>query len=168
MVVLFEIPMLNREYGALMLRNNTSFNYMIAWVGGFSFFAFITTLIREVIKDAEDFEGDSAYGMKTVPIVLGSFWTRVTLVLLIGFTIAVLVYLLVRYILFSVEPADYISLIYFSVFLILPLLLLILQVVLARDKKGYHRASRLIKLIMLTGILYTVLVFYLVHFKYQL
>lgn len=168
MVVLFEIPMLNREYGALMLRNNINFNYMIAWVGGFSFFAFLTTLIREVIKDAEDFEGDRAYGMKTVPIVLGSFWTKVSLVLLIGFTTAMLVYLLVKYILFSVEPADYISLIYFILFLISPLILLVIQVLLARDKKGYHRASNLIKLVMLTGILYTVMVFYLVQFKYQL
>lgn len=168
MVVLFEIPMLNREYGPVMLRNNTSFNYMIAWVGGFSFFAFLTTLIREVIKDAEDFEGDRAYGMKTVPIVLGSFWTKVSLVILIGFTISMLGYLLVRYILFSVEPADYISLIYFILFLIGPLILLIAQVLLARDKKGYHRASTLIKLVMLAGILYAVLVFYLVQFKYQL
>lgn len=168
MVVLFEIPMLNREYGAVMLRHNTNFNYMIAWVGGFSFFAFLTTLIREVIKDAEDFEGDRAYGMKTVPIVLGSFWTKLSLVLLIGFTMAMLVYLLVKYIIFSVEPADYISLIYFVLFLLAPLILLILQVILAKDKKGYHRASNLIKLIMLTGILYSVLVFYLVQFKYQL
>ncbi len=168
MVVLFEIPMLNREYGAVMLRNNTNFNYMIAWVGGFSFFAFLTTLIREVIKDAEDFKGDRAYGMKTVPIVLGVFWTKLVLVLLIGFTLFMLGYLLFKYILFSVEPADYISLIYFILFLFGPLIMLIIQVILARDKKGYHRASNLIKLIMLTGILYTVLVFYLVQFKYQL
>lgn len=168
MVVLFEIPMLNREYGAVMLRNNINFNYMIAWVGGFSFFAFLTTLIREVIKDAEDFEGDRAYGMKTVPIVLGTFWTKVSLVVLIGLTIATLVYLLMKFILFSVEPADYISLIYFILFLITPLILLVIQVLVARDKKGYHRASNLIKGVMLTGILYSVMVFYLVQFKYPL
>jgi 4-hydroxybenzoate polyprenyltransferase len=70
MVVLFEIPLLNREYGAVMLHYHVNFNYIFAWVGGFSFFAFLTTLIRELIKDAEDFEGDSAYGMRTLPIVL--------------------------------------------------------------------------------------------------
>ena len=40
------------------------------------------------------------------------------------------------------------------------------QVLLAKDKRGYGRASALIKGVMLTGILYAVLVFYLVNFKY--
>jgi len=161
MVILFEIPLLNREYGELMLRSSASFGYLIAWVGAFSFFAFITTLIREVIKDAEDFEGDRAYGMKTVPIVLGSKWTKVSLVLMILGTLAVLVYLLLKYIVFSVEPLDYISLIYFALLLALPLLALTLQVLLAGDKRAYRRASFLIKLVMLAGILYSVVVFYL-------
>lgn len=166
MVVLFEIPMLNREYGQVMLRNDASFNYIFAWVAGFSFFAFLTTLIREVIKDAEDFEGDRAYGMKTVPIVLGTRWTKVVVVVLIGLTVFMLIYLLLKYILFSVVPADYFSLIYFSLFLILPFVGLTIQVIIAKDKRGYSRASTLIKLVMLTGILYSILVFYLVNFKY--
>ena len=61
-------------------------------------------------KDAEDFEGDMAYGMKTVPIILGTFWTKILVVALIGLTVFMLGFLLLRYILFSVEPADYISL----------------------------------------------------------
>jgi 4-hydroxybenzoate polyprenyltransferase len=168
MVVLFEIPMLNRAYGTVMLQNQSNFNYIFAWVAGFSFFAFLTTFIREVIKDAEDFEGDRAYGMKTVPIVLGSFWTKILVVLLVGFTLAMLVYLLVKYIVFSVKPADVISLTYFGLFLFIPLILLIIRVISARDKKGYHRASLIIKLVMLAGILYSVLVFYLVNFKYSI
>jgi 4-hydroxybenzoate polyprenyltransferase len=168
MVVLFEIPLLNRTYGTVMLQSQSNFNYIFAWVAGFSFFAFLTTLIREVIKDAEDFEGDRAYGMKTVPIVLGSSWTKVLVVLLVGFTLAMLIYLLVKYIVFSVEPADLISLTYFALFLFIPMILLIIQVISARDKKGYHRASLIIKLVMLAGILYSVLVFYLVNFKYSI
>jgi 4-hydroxybenzoate polyprenyltransferase len=166
MVVLFEIPLLNREYGQVMLRNDASFNYIFAWVAGFSFFAFLTTLIREVIKDAEDFEGDRAYGMKTVPIVLGTRWTKVLVVVLIGLTVFMLIYLLIKHILFSVVPADFFSLIYFLMFLILPFTGLAIQVIVAKDKAGYSRASLLIKLVMLTGILYSILVFYLVNFKY--
>lgn len=165
MVILFEIPLLNRTYGEIMLRNDVSFGYLVAWVGAFSFFAFVTTLIREVIKDAEDFEGDNAYGMKTVPIVLGTFWTRMVLLLMIVGTLGVLVYLLLKYIVFSVDPLDYISLIYFALFLALPLTALTIQVMLARDKRAYRRASLLIKLVMLAGILYSVVVFYLANFK---
>jgi len=166
MVVLFEIPLLNREYGTVMLQHNLNFNYMVAWVGGFSFFAFLTTLIREVIKDTEDFEGDRAYGMKTLPIVLGIFWTRVIVVALVAFAVYMLVYLMMRHILFSVEPADLISLGYFTLLLILPLLILAARVITARKKEHYHTASILVKGIMLSGILYSVVVFYLVTFKY--
>jgi 4-hydroxybenzoate polyprenyltransferase len=166
MVVLFEIPLLNREYGEVMIRYDANFGYLFAWVSAFSFFAFITTLIREIIKDAEDLEGDTAYGMKTVPIVLGSLWTRIMVVVLIAVTMSALVLLLFRYIYFSVDPADYFSLAYFSLFLLLPLVLVAIQVMTARNKRGYHRASTLIKLVMLFGILYSVLVFYLVSFKY--
>lgn len=166
MVVLFEIPLLNREYGEVMIRNNASFNYIFAWVSAFAFFAFLTTFIREVIKDAEDFEGDHAYGMKTIPIVLGTFWTKFLLVTLIAATLFMLIALLLKYIVFSVEPMDYISLIYFALFLVLPLVLLASQVLSADTKKGFRRASTLIKAVMLAGILYSVVVFYLITFKY--
>lgn len=166
MVVLFEIPLLNQEYGQVMLRNQASFGYIVAWVSAFSFFAFLTTLIREIIKDAEDFEGDNAYGMKTIPIIMGPRWTKTLLVLLIAGMISSLILLLIKYIVFSVDPLDYISLIYFALFLILPLLLLAIQVVRAHGKKGYGRASSLIKWVMLAGILYAAVVFFLVNFKY--
>ena len=166
MVVLFEIPLLNRAYGEQMLLHNASFNYIFAWVSGFSFFAFLSTLIRELIKDGEDFEGDSAYGMKTVPIVLGSGWTKLIVVGLIVLTLALLIFVLLRFILFSVDPADYFSLAYFLVMLILPFVLLAVMVIRAGDKSDYHRASTMIKLIMLFGILYSVMVFFLVNFKY--
>lgn len=166
MVVLFEIPLLNRAYGEQMLLHNASFSYIFAWVAGFSFFAFLSTLIRELIKDAEDFEGDSAYGMRTVPIVLGSTWTKTIVVTLIVATLGVLIFLLMRFILFSVTPADFYSLAYFIFLLILPFVLLAIRVIRAKDKRDYHRASTLIKLIMLFGILYSVMVFFLVNFKY--
>ena len=149
-----------------MIRYDADFNYLFAWVSAFSFFAFITTLIREIIKDAEDFEGDNAYGMKTVPIVLGAFWTRMLVVALIATTLFALILLLLKYIYFSVDPVDYISLVYFSLFLLLPLILLAIQVMAARGKRAYHRASTLIKLVMLFGIGYSVVVFYLIRFKY--
>ena len=107
-----------------------------------------------------------AYGMKTVPIVLGPVWTKVMVLLLIALTVFMLIYIQLKYILFSVEPADYFSLVYFVLFLILPLIGLSVQVLVAKNKQGYGRASKLIKVVMLTGILYSVLVFYLVNFKY--
>ncbi|MEX0981442.1 MAG: geranylgeranylglycerol-phosphate geranylgeranyltransferase [Bacteroidales bacterium] len=163
-VVLFEIPMLNREYGMTMLQSNSNFNKIFIYVAGFSIFAFITTLIREIIKDAEDFEGDAAYGMKTLPIVAGSRITKVVLSILIAGTISLLIFILVKFIMFSSDEPDYISMIYFAAFLIIPLFILFTLVIVASDKSGYHRASVLVKVIMLFGILYSGIVYYLIRF----
>jgi len=163
-VVLFEIPLLNREYGITMLKFDSNFNYIFIWVAGFSIFAFITTLIREIIKDSEDFEGDAAYGMKTLPIVAGSRITKVALSVLIAGTISLLIFILVKFIMFSHDEPDYISLIYFTAFLIIPLFILFTLVILSSDKSDYHRASVLVKVIMLFGILYSGVVYYLIRF----
>ena len=84
-VIVFEVPLLNREYGEIMIARGMNFNNILAWVGGFSFFAFLATLIREIIKDVEDFEGDAAYGRNTLPIVLGIRLTRILVIILILF-----------------------------------------------------------------------------------
>jgi 4-hydroxybenzoate polyprenyltransferase len=163
-VIFFELPLLNREYGAILLQYNTSFNYILMWVVSFSVFAFITTLIREIIKDAEDFEGDRAYGMKTLPIVLGTGWTKAILSILILGTVAALIWLLVKFILFSASDPDFISLTYIVGFIVLPLFVLLSMVLTASTKKDYHRASIMIKLIMLLGILYSAVVYYIITF----
>ena len=44
-------------------------------------FAFEVTLLREIAKDAEDIEGDVAYGLQTLPIQIGLSRTRYVLLL---------------------------------------------------------------------------------------
>jgi 4-hydroxybenzoate polyprenyltransferase len=163
-VVVFEIPLLNKAYGEIMLLNKANFNYIIAWVGVFSYFAFITTLTREIIKDVEDYEGDSAYGRNTLPIVLGIPKTKAVIVFLISATILSLIYLFKTYLLLNwKDDIDFVSLLYFLVFLIVPLILLLVMIVGAKSKKEYHRANILSKLIMLGGILYSLVVHYLIN-----
>ena len=60
MTVFYEIPPLNVKYFNVLMRLDDNFYKMFFWVAGFSAFAFITTLNREIIKDVEDFEGDNA------------------------------------------------------------------------------------------------------------
>ncbi len=158
MVVLFEIPLLNKAYGNVMLLHTSNFNYMFVWVAAFSFFAFVTTLIREIIKDLEDFKGDMAYGMKTLPIIAGQLITKIILLILITGTIASIIFVFVKYLMFTETGVDLISLVYISVTLIIPMFILATMLLLAKETKDYHRASILTKLIMLFGILYTVVV----------
>ena len=70
LVVFYEWPALYKYYtvNAVLL---PPMNFIIFWIGGFALFAFLTNLIREIIKDIEDFEGDIAYGRNTVPVIIG-------------------------------------------------------------------------------------------------
>ena len=156
MVILFEIPLLNNEYGLLMREMRTNFNFIIMWVGAFALYAFLLTMIREIIKDVEDFEGDSAYGRKTMPIVLGVLNSKIVIITLILTTLFSLLYVYFRFL------NDNITLVYFIIFLIIPLIYLIYKIIIAENKNHYHRASNLAKLIMLFGIFYAVVANYII------
>ena len=156
MVILFEIPLLNKEYGLLIREMYFDFNHIIIWVLAFAFYAFLLTMVREIIKDVEDFEGDSVYGGKTMPIVLGVIYTKIVVITFILVTLFSLLYLYFRFL------KDSYTLIYFILFLIIPLILLVYKIIVADNKKDYHRASNLSKLIMLAGILYALLANYII------
>ncbi|MEE4199057.1 MAG: geranylgeranylglycerol-phosphate geranylgeranyltransferase [Bacteroidales bacterium] len=156
MVLLFEIPLLREQYGLLLIELKADFMHVILWVTAFSFYAFLLTLIREIIKDVEDFEGDNAYGRNTLPIVLGVMNTKMIIITFILLTQFSLVYVYFRFL------KDVITLVYFMLFLIIPLLILLYRIFIAREKKDYHWASNLSKAIMLAGILYAVVANYLI------
>ncbi len=163
-VVMFEVPLLNKAYGEVMIARGMNFNNILAWVGGFSFFAFLSTLIREIIKDVEDFEGDAAYGRNTLPIVLGIRTTKILVITLILFMVFSLVYVYSTYLLEKPGgETDLLSLLWFSLMLVLPFIYLVFRLIAARDKKDYHFCSNLTKLIMLTGILYSVIFYIIIH-----
>ncbi len=162
LVILFELPLLNREYGEIMLAAGSNFNYIFAWIATFSFFAFLTSLIREIVKDAEDYEGDIAYGMKTVPIVAGLKWTKTLLGFLVLFLIVCIIFLPVKYVIFSAGDIDLLSSIYFLLFLLVPSGFLGWRIIHAHMKSDYHMASMIIKFIMVAGLLYALIVRYMV------
>jgi 4-hydroxybenzoate polyprenyltransferase len=160
MVILFEIPLLNKEYGLLMKEMQLNFMHIIFWVSAFAMFAFLLSMIREIIKDIEDFEGDSAYGRKTMPIVLGVLNSKIIVITFILTTLFSLLYLNLRFL------NDVITLLYFIVVLIIPLLFLVYNIFVAENKKEYRRASNLSKLIMLAGILYALVANYIITQNY--
>ncbi len=151
LVVFYEWPALYRYYAVNAIKP-PEINFIFFWVGGFALFAFLTTLTREIIKDIEDFEGDLAYGRNTVPVVLGILTSKVVSACLIILTVVLL------YLTWYFFVNDRITLIYLSVAIVLPLLFVIYKIVIGKDRKQLHNASRSMKIVMLTGILYSVVV----------
>ncbi|MDX1938150.1 MAG: geranylgeranylglycerol-phosphate geranylgeranyltransferase [Flavihumibacter sp.] len=115
----------------------------------YSGFAFIISLIREVVKDIEDMQGDAKYGCRTMPIVWGvpasKMFVAVWLVVLILAIIIIHVYGLMQF--WWVAP------VYGLVAIVGPLVYMLLQFYKASTPAHYHRISQLIKLVMFTGIL---------------
>jgi 4-hydroxybenzoate polyprenyltransferase len=151
LVAFYEWPALYKYYAvnAIQIPN---INFILYWVGGFALFAFLTNLIREIIKDIEDFEGDVAYGRNTIPVVIGVLSAKIVSVCLIIITIILLGLTWHFFI------NDIITLIYISALVVLPLLYIIYKLLTSSEKKQLHSASRIMKVVMLTGILYSVVV----------
>lgn len=130
-------------------------------LSGYAFFAFVISLIREIIKDIEDYDGDDAFGCKTLPIVLGKRTAKYCSAALALTVLGLISYLSFDYISFvsQIPAADpgiasqgMGPVYYVAAFVQLPLLALILLLVFAREKKHFRLASFLTKTIMLTGI----------------
>ena len=151
LVVFYEWPALYRFY-TLNAISLPGINFIFYWVSGFALFAFLTTLTREIIKDIEDFEGDIAYGRNTIPVVIGVLSAKVVSICLVILTISLL------YLVWYFFINDIITLIYLSVAIVLPLLFVIYKVVVSNNRKQLHNASRFMKIVMLTGIFYSIVV----------
>ena len=112
-------------------------------------FAFIISLIREVIKDMEDIEGDRKYGCKTMPIVWGAnaskIFVAVWLIVLIVALSIVQVYVLQFRWWFSAG--------YCIAAIIIPLIWIFIKLFKAQSAQDFHKLSTVIKVVMLTGIL---------------
>lgn len=112
-------------------------------------FAFIISLIREVIKDMEDIKGDLRYGCRTMPIAWGmrvaKVFTAVWIAVLVGVLFAILIYV--------VQLGWWLSALYSFIAIILPLLWVLQKLYKATTSSDFRRLSSAVKLIMLAGIL---------------
>ncbi|MBN1414688.1 MAG: geranylgeranylglycerol-phosphate geranylgeranyltransferase [Bacteroidales bacterium] len=157
LVLLFELPLLYSHLSKVLIEANLSLSYVVIWVGGFSGFAFILTLAREIIKDAEDIKGDTSYGRRTLPAVVGFGISKAIVITLFALTSITLFLIYLLYL------PDRFTLVYIILLLILPLMAAIVLMLKASTDKAFHRISILTKCIMIAGLLYALLANYLIH-----
>lgn len=114
----------------------------------YTLFAFLMTMIREIVKDAEDFKGDLVTHCRTIPIVYGVKIMNIIVGVLA--LLAWMLLLLYQIILFKLH--SYIALgIMFVIWNSLPIL--IFQLFSKNADVNYHGYSTFLKIIMLLGIL---------------
>jgi 4-hydroxybenzoate polyprenyltransferase len=119
----------------------------------YALFAFVTTLMREIIKDVEDIKGDSRTGCKTIPLAIGITHTKWIISLLQTSIIAAVLFVQI-----CLLQRDFDLLFaYLIVFVQLPGIYLIHKTISAADKDDYSGLSRLSKIIILMGILSMIL-----------
>jgi 4-hydroxybenzoate polyprenyltransferase len=159
MTVLYEIPPLNAKYSNVLLRINENFYDIFFWIAGFSIFAFISTLNREIIKDAEDFEGDNAYGSRSLPVVAGIKITKIVTSSISFLTLILIIFSYYKYI-YIPGITDILSITYILLGLIFPTLFMIFKIIKAQTKDNWKTAGDISKLIMLLGVLYSLVVWY--------
>jgi len=114
----------------------------------YALFAFIINLLREMVKDIEDIDGDYKAEMKTLPIVIGRERAAKIVFICSLFPLFGVIYYLVVYL--YKQP---LAVGYFLIFIIAPLLYFTIKSYTAETKIELKHLSNILKLIMLFGVL---------------
>ena len=121
----------------------------------YAIFAFIINLIREIVKDMEDMDGDYQSGINSLPIAIGVQKTKIIVGVLTVISIGILAY----YVNSNLFELDYV--VYYAMILIVgPLIYFGVKLLNASTKKEYHHLSLVLKIILFFGILSVAVIVY--------
>lgn len=141
--------------GALVQFNQAILKiYQLAVV--YAGFAFIVSLVREIIKDMEDIEGDRKYFCKTMPIVWGIVPTKLFVSVWMVVLAAILFFLMG----YAFLKGYFMMSGYVLFFLVFPLIGMLLLLNKASQSRDFKKLSSRIKLFMLLGILSMIVYYY--------
>ena len=152
------VAIANADYLHHLYQNALAYSPIVGelyvWTGGFAIFAFLLTLVREIVKDIEDIEGDREMECRTLPIVWGDKVAKIIATILLVVIATLIVYILFAVLPFSHEwkslPTRYV------VFgLIVPILCSIVLLWAANNRTEYHRVQTIIKFAMFMGMLFS-------------
>jgi len=125
----------------------------LQWIFFYSFFAFLISLLREIIKDMEDVEGDKAMNCKTLPIVRGiAFAKKVVNFIIILSLLSILIMIV-----YVIEYGQFKMRSYLLSSHLLIVWIYLIKLIPDNNKAdtnvSFHKISRHLKIIMLIGIL---------------
>lgn len=114
----------------------------------YALFAFIINLLREIIKDIEDIEGDTKAEMRTLPIIIGKKRATFFVFILSLIPLFAIIFYVITFL-----YKQQIAVGYFLLFVAAPLLYFTIKIIGVQTKKELHHLSDTLKLIMLFGVL---------------
>lgn len=114
----------------------------------YAVFAFMINLVREMVKDIEDIDGDFKAEIKTLPVILGRERTNKIVFILSVIPILSITYYVITYLFKQQLVVGY-----FLIFVIAPLIYVSIKLFSAEQKSQYKHLSLILKLVMLTGML---------------
>lgn len=162
--VIAECGLLQERYGDL-IRETPVIATLLGWGGGFALFAFLWTLVREIIKDMEDEYGDREMECRTMPIICGQTWTKIVVTALVVAINVLLAYFIEKKI--ALPGDESVTLRYFIMGLAVPSLCLI-GILWSKSCTAYHNASTLCKFIMGVGVFYCIIYNFLIAKAFHL
>ena len=140
LVGIFElVPAINANNKAVQMT-------FINIIRDYAIFAFLINLVREMVKDLEDIEGDKKAGIQTLPVLLGR--ERATK---IAFIVSLVPILSITYYVITYLFKQQIVVGYFLVLVVAPLIYVSLKLFNAQQKAQYKHISLVLKLVMLSG-----------------
>jgi 4-hydroxybenzoate polyprenyltransferase len=124
------------------------FRIITGIITAISLFAFLLSMMREIVKDIEDMAGDRLINCKSLPIVKGIPFTKTILQV---FTVITLLFLIISQT-YLVQYSRLIATIWLLISVEIPLIYFTKSLKAAKTKADYHKLSTFLKWIMIGGI----------------
>ena len=150
LAILVFVPLLF-EYIALSVlyrESALSARYLLYTALAYATFAYLSNLVREIAKAAQDVGGDAAVGYRTLPVVYGLPLSRRLAVLLQLISLLLLCLVL----LVQIRQQSWANAAFILLAVLLPGSLALVNLLQAKDPAGFGRAAGRLKLYMLGGV----------------
>jgi len=131
---------------------DVSFPYHIVLM--YTGFAFFTTILREIVKDAEDLSGDTLHGARTLPAVIGinsSKYICIAIIVLLATCIGC-------WLILMLGSISHLASWYMIITVVLPLVVVIWFIGRAKEASEWHFISQFIKVVILAGTLFLAMI----------
>ena len=114
----------------------------------YAIFAFLVNLVRELIKDIQDVDGDYKTGSNTLPVAIGRERANK-----IVFAVSIIPIFAIIFYLVNFLYKQQFAILYFLIFVIAPMIYSSIKIFSAKHKRHYKNLSIIYKIIMLLGMI---------------